>query len=521
VRKVSAAAAEGGDGVTSPKLALEYRASEGGPSVPPRLVGHVRRVGRMGATKSWIATACAALVWVAFLAAQRAALPDAVKPYVRVDAPVVALTNVRVIDGTGAPPRERQAIILSGGFIATIGDADRVTIPADADRLDLTGRSVMPGLVMLHEHLYYPTGPGVYGQLGESFTRLYLAGGVTTIRTGGNMNGYMDQNLKRALDAGQKPGPAIDATAPYVNGPNTFQQMTEVNTPEEARGHVAYWAEKGATSIKVYMQISRAALAATLDEAHKRGMKVTGHLCSVTYSEAADLGIDNLEHGFLAATDFVSDKQPDVCPGQGRGQQTIATLDEAGAPFQALVKKLIAKRVALTSTLTVFETLTPGRPMPPGLDVLTPQLKQQFEQTHARVAQNKESIYLRLFPKAMALERAFARAGGTLVAGTDPTGSGGVIPGYSNQRQLELLVEAGFTPLEAITIGTLNGAQYLGRDKTIGSIAGGKQADLVVVNGNPAADIADVRKVEIVFRRGIGFDPGKLIASVAGRVGLF
>ena len=183
-----------------------------------------------------------------------------------------------------------------------------------------------------------------------------------------------------------------------MNGPNTFQQMTAVKTADEARRHVAYWAEQGSTSVKAYMQISRAALGGAIEEAHKRGMKVTGTLCSVTYSEAADLGIDNLEHGFLAATDFVADKQADVCPGQGRGQQTIAQLDANGEPFTALVKKLIAKRVALTSTLTVFETFTPGRPMPPGLEVLTPQLKQQFEQTYARVAQNKDSIYISCFP---------------------------------------------------------------------------------------------------------------------------
>jgi enamidase len=431
------------------------------------------------------------------------------------------LTNVRVIDGTGQPARDRQTLIVRNGAIAEVGDAARVTPPAGAEVIDLTGKSVIPGLVMLHEHLYYPTGPGVYGQLGESFTRLYLAGGVTTMRTGGNMNGYMDINLKRAIDGGQKAGPSIDPTAPYINGPNQFQQMTHVNDAAQARQHVAYWAEQGATSFKAYMQISRAALGAAIEEAHKRRLKVTGHLCSVTYAEAADLGIDNLEHSFLAATDFVGDKKPDECPGQGRGQQTIAAIDPSGTPFKALVKKLVDKRVALTSTLTVFETFTPGRPLPPGLDVLTPQLKQQFEQAHARVAQNKESNYVRLFPKAMALELAFARAGGLLVAGTDPTGSGGVIPGYSNQRQVELLVDAGFTPLEAITISTLNGAKYLGKDQSIGTIAVGKQAELVVVNGDPSTSIADVRKVDIVFRRGVGYDPATLIASVSGRVGLF
>src|SRR4029077_10184790 len=162
-------------------------------------------------------------------------------------------------------------------------------------------------------------------------------------------------------------------------------------------------------------------LKAAIDEGHRRGMKTTGHLCSVTYAEAADLGIDNLEHGFFAATDFVGDKQPDVCPGQGRGQETLASLDENGAPFKALVQKLVDKRVALTSTLTVFETLTRGRPMPPGLDVLTLQLKESFERAYQRVSANQQSLFPALFPKAMRLERAFARAGGMLVAGPAPT----------------------------------------------------------------------------------------------------
>jgi imidazolonepropionase-like amidohydrolase len=446
---------------------------------------------------------------------------DAVRAFIKVDAPVVSLTNVRVIDGTGAPARAGQTIIIKGGSIAELGDAARVQSPQGSTILDLAGRTVIPGLVMLHEHLYYPTGPGVYGQLGESFIRLYLAGGVTTMRTGGNVNGFMDFKLKQLIDSGQRAGPAIDATAPYLNGPNTFVQMRELKGPEDGRRQVAYWADEGATSFKAYMNIRRDELAAAIEEAHKHGLKITGHLCSVTYAEAADLGIDNLEHGFLPATDFVPDKQPDVCPGQARGQQTMAALDEHGEPFTRLVKKLIDRHVALTSTLTVFETLTPGRPMPPGLDILMPQLKEEFVQRHAKAAANAQSVYIRLFPKALALERAFVKAGGLLLAGTDPTGGGGVVPGYSDQRQLELLVEAGFTPLEAISIGTMNGAKYLGREARIGTIAVGKQADLVVVKGDPSAAISDVRNVEIVFKQGVGFDPEKLIDSVKGKVGLW
>jgi imidazolonepropionase-like amidohydrolase len=468
--------------------------------------------------------AAALTVWIAASTAQERspqAVSNAVKPYVKVAAPVVALTNVRVIDGTGAPAREQQTLLIKDGTIADVGGAANVSVPAGATVLDLAGKTVIPGIVMVHEHLYYPTGPQVYGQLGQSFIRLYLAGGVTTMRTGGNVNGFMDLKLKQLIDEGRAAGPAIDATAPYLNGPNPFLQMYELKDADEARRHVDYWAGMGATSFKAYMNITRAQLGAAIEAAHKRGMKVTGHLCSVTYAEAADLGIDNLEHGFLASTDFVSDKQPDTCPGQGRGQQSIAALDENSDAFKALVKKLVDRKVALTSTLTVFETFTPGRPLPPGLDVLVPQLRKQFEDNHARTASRTDSNYVKLLPKAMVLEHAFAKAGGLLIAGTDPTGGGGVVPGYSNHRQIELLVEAGFTPVEAIAIATRNGAQYLGRADRIGTIAAGKQADLVVIGGDPSRTIADVRNVDTVFKAGVGYDPAKLVESVKGRVGLW
>ena len=455
----------------------------------------------------------------AALAQQQGANP--LRNYIKHAEPVIALTNVRVIDGTGAGAKENQTLVIRDGNIAQMGDAAKVAPPAGAAVIDLAGKSVIPGLIMVHEHLYYPTGGNVYAQLGASFVRLYLAGGVTTMRTGGNVNGVMDIKMKQEIEAGRQAGPAIDATAPYLNGTNAFLQMHGLKDADDARRQVTYWTEMGATSFKAYMNITRAQLGAAIAEAHTRKAKVTGHLCSVTYAEAADLGIDNLEHGFLASTDFVADKQPDVCPGQGRGQQSVTAVDTSGDAFKALMKKLIDKKVALTSTLTVFETFTPGRPKPPGLDVLVADLRQQYERTFERVSQNAQSNYATLFPKAMAMEHAFAKAGGLLIAGTDPTGSGGVIPGYANQRQVELLVEAGFTPLEAISIATLNGAKYLGRDGRIGSLAVGKQADLVVIAGDPSKTIADIRNVETVFKAGVGFDPAKLVESVKGRVGLW
>ena len=475
--------------------------------------------------KSSTLSASIAVIIASSIAAQptpRPTLAAAVRQFVEIDTAVVALTHVRVIDGTGAAPRADQTVIIRDGRIESVSAASSARIPAGAQVLDLTGKSIIPGLVMVHEHLYYPTGPGVYAYLPESFVRLYLAGGVTSMRTGGNMNGYGELNMKRAIDRGERAGPWLDATAPYLEGAGLgLLQVHELTGPADARRLVDFWADNGATSLKAYMHITRDELKAAITEGHKRGLRITGHLCSITYREAIDLGIDDLEHGFFAATDFVADKKPDVCPGQGAGQAALAAVDPHGDAVQSLIRHLVERHVALTSTLTVFETFTPGRPEPPGLDVLVPELREQFEQRYAAAQRNSSSLYAKLFPKDRELEVVFFRAGGLLLAGTDPTGGGGVIPGYSDQREIELLVEGGLTPLEAIKVATLNGATYLRRDKTIGSIAAGKQADLVVIGGDPSARIEDIRKVELVFKQGVGYDPAKLIASVRGKVGLF
>lgn len=315
--------------------------------------------------------------------AQRPTLSANVRQYVTVDEDVVALTHARVIDGTGAPALDDRTLILRGGDIVTLGPSSDVRLPAGARVIDLTGKSVIPGLVMLHEHLFYPTGPGVYGNLTESFTRLYLAGGVTSMRTGGNMNGYGEIAIANAIREGEKPGPWIDASAPYLEGPGLpLGQVHALAGVDDARRMVDFWADAGATSFKAYMHMTRAELGAAVERAHARGLKVTGHLCSVTYREAAELGIDDLEHGFFVATDFVPGKEPDVCPGQGEGMAALAGVDPDGAEFGALVDFLVERNVAVTSTLTVFETFAPGRPLPPGIDVLDPALREQLSLIH-------------------------------------------------------------------------------------------------------------------------------------------
>ena len=459
---------------------------------------------------------------VATLLAQQPSPPT--RQFVSVPDSVVALTNVRVIDGTGAPAREGQTIVLKGGTIVSVGDAASAKIPAGARTMDLAGRTVMPGYVMLHEHLFYPSGAGaIYNEQGYSFPRLYLAGGVTTMRTAGNMAGYADLELKKAIDAGKMLGPAIDVTAPYLEGPGLpIPQVKALHDEADARKMVNYWADEGATSFKAYMHITRAELGGATQEAHKRGLKITGHLCSVTFREAAALGIDDLEHGFVVASDFVPDKKPDECPAGNAVQRSIAALDVNGAGARDLIAELVRRRVAITSTLTIFETFVASQPSAPAraLDAMLPEARRQYEQVRATLAKSTDTTWNILLRKEMQLEKMFADAGGLLVVGTDPTGFGGVIAGYSNQRALELLVQAGFSPLEAVKIATLNGAKYLGRDSKIGTIAAGKQADLIVVRGDPSAHIEDVENVEIVFKQGIGYDSPKIFESVKGQVGL-
>jgi imidazolonepropionase-like amidohydrolase len=404
-----------------------------------------------------------------------------------------------------------------------MGPAASLTVPAGAEVKDLTGKSVLPGLVMVHEHMFYPAGNGMYTEQGWSFPKLYLAGGVTTMRTAGSIEPYADLGIAHAIAAGEMPGPAMDVTGPYLEGPGLpLVQVHPLKDADEARRMVSYWADLGATSFKAYMHITRAELAAAIAEAHRRGLKLTAHLCSVTFREAADLGIDNLEHGFLVATDFVPQKQPDLCPGRDTVVNSLLALDPDGPAARDLIRYLVSKHVALTSTLAVFETFVPGRPAAPAgaLDAMLPEARDQYTRQRLRIATSPDTTWVVLLRKEMKLERMYAQAGGLVLTGTDPTGYGGIVAGFANHRVLELLVEAGFTPLEAIRIGTMNGATYLGRADRIGSVAVGKAADLLVVTGNPAANIADVEQVELVFQGGIGYDPAKLIAAARGSVGL-
>jgi enamidase len=299
--------------------------------------------------------------------------------------------------------------------------------------------------------------------------------------------------------------------------------MARLKDAADAARTVDFWAGAGATSFKAYNYITRAELRSAIQAAHRHGMKLTGHLCSVTYDEASAMGIDNLEHSFAVATDFVKEKKPDECPPQSATFAALGRLDPDGPEVGALMRKLIDRHVALTSTLTVFETFTPGRPKAPegALALLTPPLREAYERTWAAVAQGKTSVWAAFLPKLMRMERRFVAMGGTLLAGTDPTGYGGVVPGWSGRRQVQLLVEAGFPFSEALKIATLNGARYLGRDRDVGSIQPGKRADLILIDGDPVRDPAALDRMPFVFKAGVGYRTQAIFDALKGTVGLY
>jgi imidazolonepropionase-like amidohydrolase len=457
-------------------------------------------------------------------------LSPQVRGFVKVDAPVVALTHVRVIDGTGTAARDDQTVVMSKGKIESASDAASANVPKDAQVVDLHGYSVIPGLVGMHDHMFYPMGDGIFGEMGFSFPRLYLASGVTTIRTTGALEAYTDLELKKLIDKGETPGPKIHVTGPYLEGPGSFAvQLHQLTGADDATKTVNFWLDQGVDNFKAYMFITPPELSAAVAAAHKRGAKVTGHLCSIGFREAAAIGIDDLEHGLLVDTEFFPWKKPGECP-EKLDYEFLSKLDVQSGPVHDTIVDLVQHHVAVTSTLPVFEMSVPGRPTIQRriLDALSPDARSALLNNKVRAGDanlirqryhGASSPWAAAFEKEMEFEHAFVQAGGLLLAGLDPTGMGGVIAGFGDQREVELLVEAGFTPVEAIHIAIANGAQYLGELDRIGTIAAGKQADLVVIKGDPSKKIEDIENVETVFKDGVGYDSAKLIESVRGVVG--
>lgn len=453
-------------------------------------------------------------------------LPETQQDVVMISADRYLIKNVRLIDGSGAAAIEDQDVLIADGMISAVGPSGSLSHPATIQVIDGAGKTVMPGLVMMHEHLFYPEhGASVPNYMSEAldFSTLYLSHGVTTMRTGGSMNVTDDIAVKEMVNAGEYLGPEIHLTAPYIEGPGSFSyQMPVFEGTDQVREFVRFWAGQGVSALKAYMNIKPDVLAAAIDEAHKHGVHVTGHLCSVTYVQAAELGIDDLEHGFFAATDFAQGKIFGECPGDNAaddGFMAAGASPELAAP---VFKALIDNDVYITSTLPVMAAgVRDYEPSQLGLDLMAPVARENANRFLNRYASNPDIKAGRneRLEAGFALIRSFGQAGGKIVVGTDPTGWGGTIPGPANHSALYLLAEAGFSPLEVIRIATLNGATLLGIEDRVGTIEAGKEADMILVNGKPDQNIKDIANITMVITDGLGINGNMLAAHSIGRVG--
>jgi imidazolonepropionase-like amidohydrolase len=445
---------------------------------------------------------------------------DTLRPFLASESTSFLLDNARVVDGTGAVAREGLSLLIENGLIAKIGPSDEIAAPAGAERLDLAGHTVLPGLIMMHEHMDYSSGNGgplsddeVFDPHPNSIPKLLLAAGVTTARTAGSGTPQVDINLKRRIDSGAAVGPTLFVTGPYLNGPrgfrNAFLQDFVVETANEAREVVRFWVGQGATSVKMYENAGPDAMLGAIQEAHRLGAHVAGHLgMGTSCAQAAELGIDTIEHAFGSCLlDF----------GLWLDASGQLDLDERAADIAALIDTLVRHGVVLVTTPLDNPSLRPtDELLDEVLSMLSPHWRAIIEQRIEMQATEPVSIGF-AGPLARALERDFVAAGGTLLIGADA--GFGAVPGYANHARLIVLAET-FAPLKVIKMATSDAAEFLGIDDRTGRIAAGLEADLLIVHGAPDIDMYDVLNVAYVFKDGRAFDPQRLRDASRGLVGL-
>jgi imidazolonepropionase-like amidohydrolase len=494
----------------------------------------VERMHRFATARTFAATIGLALVTstaCALAAPSGFTPPRTMAPIVKYAQRSIAIVDVRLFDGTGAPVRDHQTVVIDGDRIAAVGAAGDVHPPAGATIVDGRGATLMPGMVATHEHLFWfaPSAPGPAGRpMPFQFPRLYLAAGVTSARTTGSMSPWTDLATRDGVAKHIRPGPKLDVTSPYISGPGEFfPEMARLRNAAEGRAFVDMWADRGVTSFKLYMHVLPDVARAVVAEAHRRHAKVVAHVCSIGSEEAVAMGVDSLEHGLLVDEDFDPKFRRNVCPDENSDLSAALAKLPAGDPrLTRLMHDMIAHHVALSSTLPVFEAFDTMRFDRDDWKRTAPLLndveRAAGEGKRDRMRRNGPSFAAEVdadLVTEMRFEVAFYRAGGLLTGGADPTGLGTTLAGIADQREFELLVEAGLRIPEAVRVMTLNGAVSLGRADSVGTIAAGKSADLLLLDGDLANDVTVIEHPRVVFQDGIGYDAPAIFASLMGSVG--
>lgn len=429
--------------------------------------------------------------------------------------PPTAIVNARLIDGTGTAPRTGCTVLIRGDRIAAVG-VD-VPVPADAIVVDGTGSTLVPGMFDTHGHCFTVDGKDQY----EAYPLLFLAGGVTTVFSPGEMDPEAAYALRERLAAGTQRGARLLTAGPYFEkGESDLRWLRGYRDQAEA---LQWLAEHGPrmNGLKLLTQITLDEARAIVTEAHRRGLRVTGHLGSITAGQAIDLGIDRLEHGLFAMSEF-SPWQVHGLDAWAEKFAQIGALDLDSEPVQRLIDRLVEHRVALSATTVSFAEWAPGfEPVTPDWErYLSPAIRRVEGGRLRRIAAMPEEQG-RKFAAGVQKQLAFLKRvhdrGGLVVTGTDPGGKL-LIPGYGLHRELQLLVQAGFTPLAALRAATQHAAMALGVERELGTIEAGKLADLVLVEGDPSQDIAAIGATRVVWQAGRRFDPVELRRAAEGKI---
>jgi imidazolonepropionase-like amidohydrolase len=402
-------------------------------------------------------------------------------------AAVTAIMGGRLIDGTGRPPVEDSVVLLRGGKIIAAGPAASVPIPRGAEFVDAKGKSVLPGLWEMHAHFeQVEWGP------------IYLATGVTTARDVGNEREFIVA-AHDAIAAGKGVGPRL-VMAGVVDGSGPFSLgLIRVDTPKQAREQVQKYKAAGFQQIKIYSSVKPDILKVVTAEAHRQGMTVTGHIpFGMNAIQGIEDGMDQINHVEYITPLMVDPKSQ--------------TIDPDAPNVKKVIKLLLEHHVVLDDTLALMEVILhpldhPISGFEPGILKVAPELREALETMGTPPPKAEQSAAT--FRAMVATVRVLHQAGVPIVAGTDQT-----IPGFSLDREIELHVQAGFTPMEAIQSATLVPARAMGMEKDSGTIEVGKRADVILVDGNPLENISDIRKVSAVFAAGKMYQPAALWQSV-------
>lgn len=421
----------------------------------------------------------------------------------------IALVNGRVIDGTGAPARLDWTVLIQGTRILAAGTD--VEIPDGTHVVDLAGWTLLPGMFDMHGHLFAYNGHNLNFE-SSTYPRLYLAGGVTTIFTAGELDPEGAIALRESIDNGQAVGPQILTAGPYFSGGNAASWMLKAGNPEDMLALYSRWSAR-IDGVKFYTHIPEDQFKVVLDAAHADGLIVTGHLESISGMRAIELGIDGIEHGLFAMSEFFP-------KGASLGTQycAISKLDVTSAPVVGIVDALVQHGTYLDPTIVVFQPELPDfEPLVKDWEKYLDESVRNSIRREIRSMVQGECLQIALEKQAQFVKAVHDR-GGLIVTGTDPV-IPILLPGYSVHRELENLVAAGLSPLEAIQAATLNAATATRLDSQKGSIAAGKIADLVVVDGNPDTDITAIGNTVMVFKNGVPYLPELLRKSVEGLIG--